>query len=222
MSIKKVLLIFLVSGFVLAGCGPNPDQETQLSLNNTNGETSNEISDQQAKNQQILLNAKKEKPMRTIQEMEKIKATEATLKTTKGDITIKLFREKAPLTTTNFLNLAKYNFYDGIVFHRVVPGFVVQVGDPTTKDPNSPLPPGSGGPGYTIKDEFNPDLKHDKAGIVSMANAGPDTGGSQFFITLDATPHLDNVHSVFGEVIKGMDVVNSIEVGDKIKTITYQ
>jgi len=113
-----------------------------------------------------------------------------------------LFEERAPRTTKNFIDLADKGFYDGVVFHRVIAGFMIQGGDPTGS--------GRGGPGYTIPDEFHPELKHTGEGILSMANAGPNTGGSQFFITLDATSWLDGKHAVFGKVVEGMDVVRAI------------
>ena len=126
----------------------------------------------------------------------------AEIETNRGVIRIELFEDKAPITTANFIELAEKNFYDGVIFHRVIDGFMIQGGDPTGT--------GRGGPGYTIKDEFHPELRHDSAGILSMANAGPNTGGSQFFITLAATPWLDDRHAVFGKVIEGMDVVEAI------------
>lgn len=138
-------------------------------------------------------------PLAVAQDAKDLKAK---IKTTQGDIEIKLFADKVPQTVSNFYNLAKEGFYNGIIFHRVIPGFMIQTGDPKGD--------GTGGPGYTFPDEFHKDLKHDKAGILSMANAGPDTNGSQFFITVAATPHLDGKHSVFGEVTAGMDVVNAI------------
>ena len=133
------------------------------------------------------------------------------LHTSKGDIEGTLFASKVPMTAANFLNLATKGLYDGITFHRVIPNFMIQGGDPTGT--------GMGGPGYKFGDEFDPTLKHTKPGIFSMANAGPGTNGSQFFITHGPTPHLDGKHSVFGEVTKGQDVVNKIEKGDTIKTI---
>ena len=126
----------------------------------------------------------------------------AEMETTLGKIKIELFTKDAPYTVGNFVKLAQKGFYNGVIFHRVIPGFMIQCGDPTGT--------GRGGPGYTIMDEFSPKLKHGKPGILSMANAGPDTGGSQFFITLAATPHLDNRHAIFGQVIEGQDVVKNI------------
>ncbi|WP_196604692.1 peptidylprolyl isomerase [Pectinatus haikarae] len=123
-------------------------------------------------------------------------------KTNQGDFEVELFEDKAPITTKNFLDLADKGFYDGVIFHRVIDGFMIQGGDPDGT--------GMGGPGYTIPDEFDVSLKHDVEGILSMANAGPNTGGSQFFITLAPTPWLDGHHSVFGRVVKGMDTVTQI------------
>jgi len=126
----------------------------------------------------------------------------AEFKTSKGNFKIELFSDKAPLTTDNFIKLVNDGFYDGLTFHRIIAGFMIQGGCPEGT--------GRGGPGYNIKDEFHPDLKHNSPGILSMANAGPNTGGSQFFITLAPTPWLDGHHAVFGKVIEGMDIVNTI------------
>jgi peptidyl-prolyl cis-trans isomerase A (cyclophilin A) len=126
----------------------------------------------------------------------------AEIETTLGSIKVELFAKEAPDTVKNFVTLAEKGYYDGVIFHRVIPGFMIQGGDPTGT--------GRGGPGYTILDEFHPKLRHNKAGLLSMANAGPDTGGSQFFITLAATPHLDDRHAIFGQVIEGQDVVKKI------------
>lgn len=126
----------------------------------------------------------------------------ATIETSMGTIRARLFAERAPLTVSNFIKLADERFYEGIIFHRVIPGFMVQVGDP--------LGDGSGGPGYTFRDEFARGLRHDRAGRLSMANSGPNTNGSQFFITVAPTAHLDNKHSIFGQVIEGMEVVEKI------------
>ena len=131
-----------------------------------------------------------------------VKNRVARFETTKGTFRIELFENKAPITTKNFIDLAGKGFYDGVIFHRVIDGFMIQGGDPTGT--------GRGGPGYKIPDEFHPDLRHDSAGILSMANAGPNTGGSQFFITLGPTPHLNNRHAVFGKVIEGLDIVKAI------------
>ena len=144
----------------------------------------------------------------------------ATFKTEKGDFVVELYADKAPKTVNSFVFLARDHFYDGVTFHRVIKGFMAQGGDPTGT--------GMGGPGYKFADEFHKDLRHSGPGILSMANAGANTNGSQFFITHVATPHLDNRHTVFGKVIKGMDVVLAIperdpqrarEAGTKIATI---
>ena len=131
----------------------------------------------------------------------------AHMKTNHGDIDIELFEDKAPLTTKNFIDLIEKGYYDGLTFHRVIDGFMIQGGCPQGT--------GTGGPGYKIRDEFHPELRHDGPGVLSMANAGPNSGGSQFFITLAATPWLDNKHAVFGKVVKGLDVVQKI---GKVKT----
>lgn len=134
----------------------------------------------------------------------------AVFETTLGAFEVELYVKECPETVWNFINLAEGrqetektgNFYDGLNFHRIIDGFMIQGG--------CPLGTGTGGPGYQFKDEFNPSLKHDGEGILSMANAGPGTNGSQFFVTLGSTPHLDNKHSIFGKVTKGMDVVRKI------------
>ncbi len=130
----------------------------------------------------------------------------AVLHTDKGDITVQLFADKAPKTVNNFVFLAREGFYDNTIFHRVISDFMAQGGDPTGT--------GRGGPGYKFNDEFNSSLKHDKPGILSMANAGPNTNGSQFFITHVPTPWLDNKHAIFGQVTDGMDVLLSIPPRD--------
>jgi cyclophilin family peptidyl-prolyl cis-trans isomerase len=134
---------------------------------------------------------------------------QAVLHTDKGDIQIQLFSQKTPQTVNNFVFLAKAGYYDEVIFHRVILDFMAQTGDPTGT--------GRGGPGYAFADEFHKDLKHDKPGIVSMANAGPNTNGSQFFITHVPTPWLDGKHSVFGEVVDGLDVLFSIPARDPMK-----
>ena len=141
-------------------------------------------------------------PVQEAQKAEGEGEVKATIHTTAGDIQATLFAKDAPKTVENFVTLAKKDFYDGIIFHRVIPGFMVQTGDPTGT--------GMGGPGYQFADEFSPKLRHDKAGMLSMANSGPGTNGSQFFITAAATPWLDDKHSIFGQVTGGMDVVQKI------------
>ena len=160
----------------------------------------------------------------------------ATFDTTLGNFTVRLFDAQVPNTVANFVGLAEGTkawkdprtnqtvtapYYNGVIFHRVIAGFMIQGGDP--------LGQGTGGPGYTFKDEFTPKLRHDKAGVLSMANSGPNTNGGQFFITLDQTSWLNDKHSVFGEVIEGMDVVKKIgatatsKPGDRpVKPITIQ
>ncbi|HEY71472.1 MAG TPA: peptidylprolyl isomerase [Anaerolineae bacterium] len=130
----------------------------------------------------------------------------ATFKTDLGDIMVALHADKAPNTVNNFVFLARQGFYDGVIFHRVITNFMAQGGDPTRT--------GSGGPGYAFADEFHPDLRHDSPGVLSMANAGPNTNGSQFFLTHVATPHLDDRHSVFGRVIENLDVLMKIPPRD--------
>lgn len=137
------------------------------------------------------------------------------LETNMGVMKIKLFDDQAPKTAKNFKDLVSKGFYDGIIFHRVIRNFMIQGGDPTGT--------GTGGPGYNIQDEFGPGLKHSKKGILSMANSGPNSGGSQFFITLVPTPWLDGKHAIFGEVIEGIDVLDKIgsaptNPGDRPKT----
>ena len=138
----------------------------------------------------------------------------AVMKTNKGTITLDLYADKTPLTVANFVNLAQRGYYDGLKFHRVIPDFMIQGG--------CPIGTGTGGPGYKFEDEFHPTLKHDKPGILSMANAGPATNGSQFFITHVETPWLDGNHTVFGCVVSSadQDVVNAIAQDDKIESIT--
>ncbi|MEP6470153.1 MAG: peptidylprolyl isomerase [Chloroflexota bacterium] len=151
------------------------------------------------------------------------KAYRARFKTERGEIVAELYAAQAPLTVENFVNLARAGFYDGTTFHRVIPGFMAQGGDPTGT--------GRGGPGYQFGDEFSPELRHDGPGVLSMANAGPGTNGSQFFLTFDATQHLNDKHSVFGRVVEGLDVLRSLRErdpgrdsnpGDRIDTIEIE
>ena len=147
----------------------------------------------------------------------------ANLLTEKGIVRVRLFAKEAPETVNNFVFLAREGYFDGTTFHRVIEGFMAQGGDPTGT--------GTGGPGYSIRDEFHPELRHDKPGILSMANRGPDTGGSQFFVTHAATPWLDDRHAVFGEVVEGMEVVMALrerdpqsdrEPGDRIDRVEIE
>ncbi len=147
----------------------------------------------------------------------------AVFHTEKGDVRARLFAEAAPWTVNNFVFLAREGYFDGTTFHRVIENFMAQGGDPTGT--------GTGGPGYRIRDEFHPDLRHDRPGLLSMANAGPDTGGSQFFITFVPTPWLDDRHAIFGEFVEGMEVVNSLrervthsagEPGDRIESVEIE
>ena len=149
----------------------------------------------------------------------------AKFETGKGDILLKLFHQETPRTVGNFVGLAEGTrenserkkgrpYYDGLVFHRVIDDFMIQGGCPQGR--------GTGGPGYEFADEFHPSLRHDKPGILSMANSGPGTNGSQFFITHGPTPHLDDKHSVFGEVVEGQDVVDAIAQGDSLTKVSIQ
>ena len=144
--------------------------------------------------------------------MSVVKNPTVTIQTDKGDIVFELYMDKAPLTSKNFKTLADKGFYNGLKFHRVIRGFMIQGGDPQGD--------GTGGPGYEIEDEFGPGLKFNTDGIVAMANAGPDTGGSQFFITEGQTPWLDGKHAIFGKIIKGMDVVRNTQQGAVMKKVT--
>ena len=150
----------------------------------------------------------------------KVNDVKVVIKTEKGDIHLDVYASQVPLTAANFLNLAKRGYYDGLKFHRVIPDFMIQGGDPTGT--------GGGGPGYKFEDETLQSLQHDSAGILSMANADRGkrpysnrgkTNGSQFFITHGPTPHLDGLHTVFGKVTQGQDIVDAIRQGDKIETI---
>jgi peptidyl-prolyl cis-trans isomerase B (cyclophilin B) len=143
----------------------------------------------------------------------------AVIKTDRGDMTIELYPDKAPVTVASFVNLAKRGYYDGLTFHRVIADFMIQGGDPTGT--------GRGGPGYRFDDEFHPTLRHDSKGILSMANAGladdgGGTNGSQFFITHRPTPHLDDKHSVFGKVVSGTEVVDAIQQGDTMSSVRIE
>lgn len=205
----KALRIFALSGLLilaLGSCSEKVESSEQYNTNNNaeNGETI------------TMTDPKKTTDTASLPDSD-VKEMYALMKTSMGDMKIKLFHKRAPLTVANFVGLAegtkeytdpktgdktKGKYYDGLIFHRVIPGFMIQGGDP--------LGVGTGGPGYQFDDEFHPELKHSKPGILSMANAGPGTNGSQFFITEVATPHLDNRHSVFGEVVEGLELIPKI------------
>lgn len=240
MKVFFYLVVAVIFGGVLAGCGVvgNSDQSSVKLNSQLNSAANSQVKGiQESGNAGTVQGASTPQPtpsslsgmdaprkagMKTIEDFSPIEGTQVTLKTNKGDIVLELFRDKAPLTTLNFLTLVKEGFYDGIVFHRVIPGFMAQFGDPLSKDPEKQALWGTGGPGYAIADEFSPELRHDDAGILSMANSGPNTGGSQVFITYAPQPHLDGKHAVFGKVVSGMDVLTQITNGDKIISATYQ
>ncbi len=197
---KKILFIIsmLAVFALLAGCGglvcPEP---TRIDYDK------NACCDDLNKNH--ICDYNEEKPLKFPGVKEEVKMAKnriATIETNLGVMKVELFEDKAPITTSNFINLSKKGFYDGLIFHRVIAGFMIQGGDPNGD--------GTGGPGYSIKDEFHPELKHSSIGILSMANSGPNTGGSQFFITLAPTSWLDGKHAVFGKLVDGEDVLEKI------------
>ncbi len=233
MIVPKKISIFscsiLCGAFLLSGCTVQTVDQTSTSdvklsnvkVTDQNGSSTKTTPMQQQKTTPPQ-KGEERMPLKQLADFTPIEGTEVTLNTSKGAITFTLFRDKAPLTTLNFLTLAKSGFYNGIVFHRVIADFMAQVGDPKTKDSTLKAEWGTGGPGYVIPDEFEPSLKHDSEGIVSMANAGPNTGGSQFFITYGPTTWLDGKHAVFGKVTSGMDVLKKITVGDTITSVTIK
>lgn len=169
--------------FLLAGCAAHTNQEIPASTT-------------------ILAPVSQTAPMAVSEPRKEPDIVKIKIETSLGDIYADLYKAEVPKTVENFVTLVKKGFYDGIIFHRVIPEFMIQTGDPTGT--------GMGGPGYKFKDEFSPKLRHDKPGVLSMANSGPNTNGSQFFITEVPTPFLDDKHAVFGQVTKGIDVVNKI------------
>ena len=191
----SIYVILILAGVILMGCGNN-EQKTDIETKTKKDENKTETT--QTQERKDTLKEKDEK---------KYDSDLVLMETTMGDIKIKLFLEKAPITAGNFIELIEQGYFDGIIFHRVIDDFMIQGGDPTGT--------GTGGSPNTIPDEFGEGLKHDKKGVLSMANRGPNTGSSQFFITLVPTPHLDGKHAIFGEVIEGMDVVEKI---GKVKT----
>ena len=243
---KLMVACILLSGIVIAGCtGPEPKDGQFLQLDGENAADANTASGSDAQVSDINVNLTGDTELsqletskntqqtgdptmmaqteKTLADFTPIDATSVTLHTSKGDITFDIYTDKVPLTAQNFLNLAQDGFYDGILFHRVIENFMAQAGDPLTKDPSKEALWGTGGPGYVIADEFLPELKHDSAGIVSMANKGtPKSGGSQFFITHEATPWLDGKHTVFGKVTEGLDVLMNITQGDIINSVSFK
>lgn len=216
-----ILLLFVV------GCGTSSMQakiDTKAmigsgSVKESEAEKKEAVDEVKEKKEEVMEIKTVNKSADATQKKEDVQMSEkkdviASIETSKGTINVKLFTEEVPLTTANFINLILNGYYDGLNFHRVIDNFMVQAG--------CPFGTGTGGPGYTFADEFKADLRHDKGGILSMANAGPGTNGSQFFITHVETPWLDNRHSVFGAVVseKDMDVVNSIVQGDVIVKVT--
>ena len=218
---KTAILGLVVSTVILTGCTQQSSTppETTLEYNSESDSMANSALDA---HQQTESQTMEGSTMKKLEDFEPIEATQATIVTNKGEITFELYGDKTPITVANFLNLAKSGFYEGIKFHRIIPAFMAQVGDPLTKDDAKQAMWGTGGPGYTIPDEFDETLKHDSEGIVSMANAGPGTGGSQIFITYEATPWLDGKHTVFGKVTSGMDVLRKLEIGDTIVEVKYK
>ena len=192
----STLLIFFVAAVLLFGCGKDDQKtDTETKKDDTSKELTSESKEDLGKTQ--------EKEDTLDKSVDKKSESDLVLmETNMGDIKIKLYMDKAPITAGNFRDLVEQGFYDGIIFHRIIDGFMIQGGDPTGT--------GTGGSPNTIPDEFGEGLKHNRKGILSMANSGPNTGTSQFFITLVPTPHLDGKHAIFGEVVEGMDVVEKI------------
>ena len=200
---KQILAVFIGLAFVSVfalGCGKedvkNEVKKTD-SVKTQTTQTQNEV-----KKDSIKTETKDSETKKDDKKLDYVK-----FETSMGTFKAKLFSKEAPITTENFRSLVEKGFYNGIIFHRIIDGFMIQGGDPTGT--------GRGGSGTTIKDEFGPGLKHSKKGILSMANAGPNTGTSQFFITLAPTPHLDGKHAIFGEIVEGMSIVEKI---GKVKT----
>jgi cyclophilin family peptidyl-prolyl cis-trans isomerase len=204
-SLNIFLAAIFVCMFVSTGCGKTENTSnttssgTRTTTTNTSQQTQTQNTQTQTKDTAVKDTVKKEE-----KKVDDNKSADdvVNMKTSMGNIKIKLYTDRAPITAGNFKSLVEEGFYDGIIFHRVIDGFMIQGGDPTGT--------GTGGSGKKIPDEFAPGLKHDKKGMLSMANAGPNTGTSQFFITLAPTAWLDGKHAIFGEVIEGMDIVEKI------------
>lgn len=203
-KINLLLTAFVLCAFIIAGCGKKDESTTTTTPQTTTTNTTAPVPTKvDSVKKDTTITKKDDKTTDSKSDTKNI----VKMETTMGTIKIKLFTKEAPITTANFISLVNKGFYNGIIFHRVIDGFMIQSGDPTGT--------GSGGSKDIIKDEFGQGLSNNKAGILSMANRGPNTGSSQFFITLAPQPHLDGKHAVFGEVIDGMDVVKKI---GKVKT----
>ena len=211
-----VLLTITSLGFAACG-GDDPEPTSVLAATSAPVASGGSQADSQA---ELKMLSPGDDPRSPVGALDTSKTYTATFKTEAGEFEVLLFGDEAPLTVENFINLATIGFYDGTTFHRVIPNFMAQGGDPRGT--------GAGGPGYRFRDEFDTTRRHDKPGILSMANSGSNTNGSQFFIIFAPTPHLDDVHSVFGEVVTGLDNALNIRVrdpgtdqlpGDKIETI---
>lgn len=201
---KKTLFSLFLILVLLAGCSKAPVTDSEVSIETLQySENDTLVETAQIDNVIIENNVVKNESEETINvEETNMAGTFVLLETSMGNMKVQLYDDKAPKTSKNFKDLVQKGFYDGTIFHRVIKNFMIQGGDPEGT--------GMGGPGYEIKDEFGPGLKHNKKGILSMANAGPNTGGSQFFITLVPTPWLDGKHAIFGEVVEGIDVLDKI------------
>ena len=199
---KRVLLfsvLALLGLSLLAGCGPQPAEPTTVPLKEEQAMPQKAVSEKQWGSAPKM-------------QIDPDKVYEATVETNRGTMVLELYPQHAPKTVNNFVFLAREGFYDGLTFHRVIADFMIQGGDPTGT--------GAGGPGYKFEDEVqNNPLTHETS-VISMANAGPNTNGSQFFITHSPQPHLNGLHTVFGKVVKGQDVVNSIQQGDVMVKVT--
>jgi len=205
-AVAAIIIVLAVGGFVLFRSGPIRESNVEKNREGKINQILEKMSDNTEVEEAEIING----PL------------VAAFETNLGTFTVRLYHGEAPNTVANFVKLARAGFYDGLSFHRVIDGFMIQGGDPNcgswgsvdgrlVPTPGTPVGPcGAGGPGYTILDEISPRRKHDRAGIISMANAGPNTGGSQFFITLAPTPWLDGKHAVFGEVTAGLAVVEEI------------
>ena len=198
--LQTLVALLTISLFALAACGGSTPEPT-VAPTSTPSPTIAEVTQVEVK-----MLSPGDNPRPPVGALDTSKTYTATFETDKGEFEILLFDDEAPLTVENFINLATIGFYEGTMFHRVIPDFMAQGGDP--------LGTGTGGPGYQFQDEFHASRQHDKPGVLSMANSGPGTNGSQFFITFAPTPHLDGMHSVFGEVVEGLDDALNITTRD--------